>query len=438
MRFDGAVAAAPKIIPRQYRRLECIDSFGLRVDEPSETLWESVDMAKPQQAPIFESPDFLETHIQSTLAFYDERVFSDAGGFRGCFLDDGRCFDSKSRQLVGSARYVFNYSTAYRLYGQPKHRDWAEHGLRYLTEHHRQSNGGYAWLLNGGQVTDDRVMAYGHAFVLLAAASCVQAGIPSAKQVLAGVFDFMETHFWDSASGAYTDELDASLKVLSPYRGQNANMHMCEALLAAWHATSETKYLDRAERLANRFAVELADQSGGKIWEHYNLNWDVDMAYNIDTPNDRYRPWGFQAGHQTEWTKLLLILNEARPDAKWLPRAKALYDWAIDKGWDTAHGGIFYGIAPDGRICSDQKHFWVQAESFAAAWRLYKATGDETYRNDYNRIWQWCWEHMIDHQYGAWFRVKNRDGSAINDQKSPLGKTDYHTMGACWDVLGTF
>jgi len=52
----------------------------------------------------------------------------------------------------------------------------------------------------------------------------------------------------------------------------------------------------------------------------------------------------------------------------------------------------------------------VQAESFAAAWRLYKATGDETYRNDYNRIWQWCWEHMIDHQYGAWFRVKISSG----------------------------
>ena len=42
---------------------------------------------------------------------------------------------------------------------------------------------------------------------------------------------------------------------------------------------------------------------------------------------------------------------------------------------------------------------------------------------------------MIDHKYGAWHRVRAHDGRAIDNKKSPLGKTDYHTMGACWDVL---
>jgi len=221
----------------------------------------------------------------------------------------------------------------------------------------------------------------------------------------------------------------------TPYRGQNANMHMCEAMLAAWRATGQTAYLDRAERLAERFAVDLAAQSGGQIWEHYDADWKVDMLYNIDTPNDRYRPWGFQPGHQTEWAKLLMILDGERPNSKWLPRAKSLYGAALSSGWDDVQGGIFYGVAPDGKICADDKHFWVQAESFAAAWRLYKATGEARYRQDYTRIWQWCWDYMIDHEQGAWFRTRHRDGSAINDNKSPLGKTDYHTMGACWDVL---
>ena len=338
--------------------------------------------------------------------------------------------------MVGSARYVFNYATAYRLYGKPEYLEWASWGLKFLIDGHRQENGSYAWLLEDNVVTDDRVLAYGHAFVLLAAASCLRAGISEASDVISELYAFMEIHFWDEGGQAYADERDATLEILSPYRGQNANMHMCEALLAVWQATSETKYLDRAELLANRFAIDLAAQSGGQIWEHYDLQWNVDMDYNIDNPNDRYRPWGFQVGHQTEWTKLLLILNDERPNAKWLPRAKALYDSAISAGWDDIHGGIVYGIAPDGSICSDLKHFWVQAESFAAAWRLYKATQDETYLKDYNRIWQWSWDNMVDHKYGAWFRVINRDGSAIDDKKSPLGKTDYHTMGACWDVLG--
>ena len=390
------------------------------------------------EAQKFENHEFLEQHIQSTLDFYSPRVVSPEGGFYGGFTDSGECLSPNSRQLVGSARYVFNYATAYRLYGEPKHLEWAIWGLDFLTNSHRQANGGYAWLLEDGDVVDSRVMAYGHAFVLLAAASCLRAGISSAAETMNEVYDFMETYFWDAAAGAYYDERDASLKTLSPYRGQNANMHMCEALLAAWQASGEVKFLDRAEGLAEKFAIELAAHSGGQIWEHYGPDWTVDMEYNIDNPNDRYRPWGFQVGHQTEWTKLLLILNAERPNAKWVAKAKALYDWALEAGWDSANGGIVYGLAPDGRICSGEKHFWVQAESFAAAWRLYKATNDEKYLNDYNRIWQWSWDHMVDHEYGAWFRVRNRDGSAINNQKSPLGKTDYHTMGACWDVLGAF
>jgi len=395
-------------------------------------------MASTENYPDFETPSFLEQHVASTLAFYQPRVFSPAGGFFSSFLDNGESFSPESRQLVGSARYVFNYATAYRLYGDPKHLEWANWGLDYLLTQHRQVNDGYAWLIDNGVVTDDRVMAYGHAFVLLAAASCLRAGITAAADVIFDVYTFMETHFWDAAGQAYADERNATLETLSHYRGQNANMHMCEALLAAWQASSQTAYLDRAEILARRFALDLAAQSGGQVWEHYDLNWNVDMEYNINTPNDRYKPWGFQVGHQTEWCKLLLILNEERPDEIWPKAAKALYDRAMAAGWDNTYGGIVYGVAPDGSICSDQKHFWVQAESFAAAWRLYKLTQDDRYLEDYNRIWRWCWDHMIDHKYGAWFRVRHRDGTAIDNKKSPLGKTDYHTMGACWDVLSTF
>ena len=388
-----------------------------------------------QAYPNFESAEFLETHIQSTLEFYAPRVFAKEGGFHSSFLDDGTCTEPGARQLVGSARYVFNYAESYRRYGEAQHLEWAEWGLDFLRTAHRQANGGYAWRLDNGVVTDSRIMAYGHAFVILAAAACHRIGITGAEKMLGDVFAFMETCFWDEAASAYNDERDASLKTLSPYRGQNANMHMCEAMLAAWQATGQTSYLDRAERLAERFAVDLAAQSGGQIWEHYDADWKVDMLYNIDTPNDRYRPWGFQPGHQTEWAKLLMILNGERPNPKWLARAKSLYGAALSSGWDDMQGGIFYGVAPDGKICADDKHFWVQAESFAAAWRLFKSTGEARYRQDYTRIWQWCWDHMIDHEHGAWFRTRRRDGSAINDNKSPLGKTDYHTMGACWDVL---
>ena len=223
--------------------------------------------------------------------------------------------------------------------------------------------------------------------------------------------------------------------MLDSYRGQNANMHMCEALLACWQATGESPYLDRAEQLAQRFAVELAGLSDGMIWEHYDSQWQLDMQYNIDKPDDLFKPWGFQPGHQVEWCKLLLQLNAARPSQTWVDRAGSLYDAAMEKGWDREHGGLVYGFAPDGSFCDSHKYFWVHAEAFAAAWRLYRVTGVQRYLEDYRRLWQWSWQYLVDHEQGAWFRIRNRDGSAFDDLKSPPGKTDYHTLGACWDVL---
>lgn len=385
--------------------------------------------------PDFTSVDFLHQHIQSILDFYAPNVRAEDGGFHQCFKDDGSVYDHGMRHLVSSTRFVFNYANASLHDPDSSHLQWAIDGMEFVNRVHRQPSGHYAWVIENGVVTDGRAMAYGHAFVMLAAASLVIAGVAEASSTIDEVWDFMEENFWDSSAGAYADERDSTLATLDPYRGQNANMHMCEALLLAMKATGNTRYLDRAALLCRRFAIELADLNGGKIWEHYTTDWLCDMQYNIDKPDDLFKPWGFQPGHQVEWAKLLLELNEWQPHARWVNRAAELYSVALDKGWDAQFGGLVYGFAPDGTFSDAHKYFWVHAEAFAAAWRLYKETQKPRYLEDYQRLWQYSWTHLIDHEQGAWFRIRNQDGSAVDDLKSPPGKTDYHTMGACWDVL---
>ena len=51
------------------------------------------------------------------------------------------------------------------------------------------------------------------------------------------------------------------------------------------------------------------------------------------------------------------------------------------------------------------------------------------------RLWTYSGAHMVDHEYGAWFRILDADNRKYSDEKSPAGKTDYHTMGACHEVL---
>ena len=385
--------------------------------------------------PDFESPAFLRSHVESILAFYEPSAFDPEGGFFHHFLDDGTVYDRDTRHLVSSTRFVFNHANAFLQTGRPHYRDWAAHGLRYLETHHRTDQGHYLWQRKADVIEDGRAMAYGHAFVILAAAWAARIGIDGAGTMLESCWDFMEAQFFEAGHGAYADERSADLSMLDSYRGQNANMHGVEALLAAFETTGEARYLDRADRVAHKFTVELAAAADGQVWEHYDSGWHHDWQYNIDKPDDLFKPWGFQPGHQVEWAKLLLQLDTHRPADWHLATAAALYDKAMERGWDAAHGGLVYGYAPDGGFADATKYFWVQAEAIATAWRLFTRTGDARYRDDYQRLWEWSWDHLVDHEYGAWYRIVSREGAWLEPFKSPAGKVDYHTMGACWDVL---
>ncbi len=386
-------------------------------------------------APNFRSEEFLLAHIRQTMAFYHPRCIDPAGGFFHYFKDDGSVYDRSHRHLVSSTRFVFNYAMALREFGNAEYRDAARHGLRYLREVHRDPiTGGYAWTLRDGQAEDRTNHCYGLAFVLLAYATAYKAGLTETHAWMDETWDLLEKYFWDAAFGLYRDEADAQWN-FSTYRGQNANMHMCEAMLAAFEATGETRYLDRALTLADNMTRRQAKLGGGLVWEHYDTQWRIDWEYHKDDPKHLFRPWGFQPGHQTEWAKLLLILDRHRP-VEWLvPTAQHLFDTALKHSWDAARGGMAYGFAPDGSVCDDDKYFWVQAESLAAAALLAQCTGEEKYWTWYDKLWAYSWQHMVDHRYGAWYRILDADNRKYSDEKSPAGKTDYHTMGACYEVL---
>lgn len=412
--------------------------------------------------PDFADPRVLRAHVADTMAFYHPRAIDPAGGFFHYFRDDGTVYDTHHRHLVSSTRFVFDYAKAavefadHPLAGA--YRDAVAHGLRYLREAHRDdASGGYAWTLRDGRPEDRTHHTYGLAFVLLAYA-CARKACGDTSAWMDETWDVLEAHAWDPAHGLYRDEADAQWRYTG-YRGQNANMHLCEALLAAYEAGGEPRYLDRALLLADHMVRRQAAKAGGLVWEHYDAEWNVDWDYHRDDPKHLFRPWGYQPGHQVEWAKLLLILRShlgARGDAPaWLlPAARHLFDVALAHGWDEEHGGIVYGFAPEALrdaspqgagienvagartwFCDDDKYFWVQAEAISASACLLAATGDARYRDWYDRLWRYAWTHFVDHRHGAWYRILDRANRKYDDCKSPAGKTDYHTMGACHDVL---
>jgi mannose/cellobiose epimerase-like protein (N-acyl-D-glucosamine 2-epimerase family) len=387
----------------------------------------------------FHTTKFLTDHCQSILDFYNPHIVDKTGGFFQNFLDNGEIFNADFRQLVSSTRIVVNYATAATVLKQPEYLAIARHGLDYIESHHWQEESqNYAWTLEAHKPKDMTQQAYGYAFVLLAYAAAKKNGVIAVDEPLFNIYQLLEQRFWQAEFGLYADEISID-GVLSDYRGQNANMHLCEAMIAAYEATENEMFLDRAFLIAENIIQRQAAQTGGLIWEHFDVNFATDWQYNKEDPKNLYRPWGFQPGHQTEWSKLLLMLNRHRPTPWLLKSAKNLFDRAVDIAWDVKYGGLIYGFDPEENWCDDDKYFWVQAESFAAAALLYQATGEAKYMVHYNKLWQYSWQHMIDHKYGAWFRVLTRNNQKYSNEKSSAGaKCDYHTLGACFETIRAF
>ena len=74
---------------------------------------------------------------------------------------------------------------------------------------------------------------------------------------------------------------------------------------------------------------------------------------------------------------------------------------------------------PDGAVCDGDKYFWVQAESFAAAALLAVRTGDAAYWDWYDRIWAYAWQHFVDHEHGAWYRILTPDNRKLDRREEP-------------------
>lgn len=381
------------------------------------------------------SDSAVESHAFAILRFY-EPLAAKAGarGLPQTIRDDGAVTCDGARHLVSSTRYAVNFARAHARRGGARYREFARAAWEFVEKTHLHADGSMTWIAYPDKADDKSQKAYGAAFLTLASAWAFRAGVAAADRValaLRGLDRFEDT------TGLLADDLDAEGK-FSAYRGQNCNMHAVEALLAVWHATGDRRSLDRAARTARRFCLELAATAGGWIWEHYDADWRPDFDFHKDNPRDLYRPWGFQVGHQTEWAKLLCQLSLTPASEAWMrPAARELLVSACRAGWDTGHGGLFYGLKQDRSLFDDEKHFWVQAESFAAARLVAKLTGCSESAEWATRLWTYAQDKFVIRELGGvWRRVLTRDHRATDGTLAvPGGKADYHTFGACLDTL---
>lgn len=345
--------------------------------------------------------------------------------------DDGVPDPSEPLHLWITARMTHVFALGHLL-GREDCAALTDHGLRSLRTAFRDPEAG-GWF---GAVGWDGVpastgkAAYGHAFVLLAAASAAQAGRPGADELLAEAGDVLLRHFWSEEDGLCREEWDRGWRTLDGYRGANANMHATEAFLAAGDATGDGAWHARALRVARRLVHGVARDRGWRLPEHFDAGWQPVLDYNEDRPRDPFRPYGCTPGHGLEWSRLLVGLHGSAAGAPdWLlADARALFARAMADGWE-AGGGLVYTTGHDGRPVARDRFHWVIAEAIGAAAALHAVTGEPGYRAWQERLWDFAERHLVDRERGSWrheLDAGNRPASATWH-----GKPDaYHAVQA--------
>ena len=383
-------------------------------------------------APWIDNPGhraWLQAETGRLLDFYLAAADFTGGGFWA--LDWAGLPDRPGpKELWINARLVHCFALG-SLLGHPGCTALVRHGLDGLDRvFHDPGHGGWFWTATAQGPVDARKQAYGHAFVLLAACSAAQAGLDT-TDLITEVTDLLGTRFFEPEQNLYIEGWSRDWTSSADYRGQNPNMHLVEAFMAAFEATGDRGYLDRALPIAGRVIGKFAAADGWRIPEHFTAGWQPQPEFHRDQPRDVLRPYGYTPGHSLEWARLLIQLRALTgPDQDWmLDAAQSLFTRAVADGWDTERTGFVYTVDGDGAVAVVDRFHWVATEAIGAAAYLYRATGDHTYDDWYRRFWDHAALYLIDRRHGSWHHELTPDNQP--GRTTWPGKPDlYHALQA--------
>jgi len=285
-----------------------------------------------------------------------------SGGFADGAHSDGRVDFRAPRTLLVQARLAYSFALAHQLaetaqIPAPWALPAAEDALAAITRQFDLPTGGFAKSVrsSGGPPGDPTADFYDHAFVILAAAQMHRA-MPDARfsGLMESTMQFLDDALAHPAGGfAETDRGSPN------GRRQNPHMHLLEAQLAAYEATGERSWLERARAIVDLFVSRFFDEQTGSL-----IEFMTETLAPLPGVSGTIR----EPGHHFEWVWLLLDYHGKSCDARALEPAKALYASAFAHGL-LREGGDFdvvESMLSDARQLSIDRLLWPQTEYIKA------------------------------------------------------------------------
>ena len=214
-----------------------------------------------------------------------------SGGFVDRLHPDGRADVSAPRRVFVQARQIYCFAKAAQMGWYPEGREIALKGLDHLLTRAKGPDGrpGFVHTLApDGGVLDPLRDSYDHAFVLLALATVYALDRDAQiRSEIDALLSFLDAQL-RSPHGGFLEGLPASLP-----RRQNPQMHLFEAMIAAFDATHDMAFQQRAGQFFALFLANLYDKQTRVLGEYFEDDWS------------KIEPVSVEPGHQAEWVWLL-------------------------------------------------------------------------------------------------------------------------------------
>jgi mannose-6-phosphate isomerase len=319
------------------------------------------------------------------------------GGFIERLHPDGRADRLAPRRVRVQARQIYCYAKAAQMGWYPQGRDIALKGLEYLLARAKAPDGRPGFvntLMPDGTVKDPLRDSYDHAFVLLALSTVY--ALDRDAQVRAEIdalLSFMDAHL-RSPHGGVLEGLPSSMP-----RRQNPHMHLFEAMIAAFDATHDTVFQQRAGDFFALFLANLYDKQKRVLGEYFEEDWS------------KIEPVSVEPGHQAEWVWLLKGFERitgcptGRHRGELLESALRYRDETtgclIDEGDDV------------GNIRRHTRRLWPQTE-IAKAWIAQAEAGEAGAADEARAALARLDRHYLSHPVaGGWYDQFDRDGNSL-------------------------
>jgi mannose/cellobiose epimerase-like protein (N-acyl-D-glucosamine 2-epimerase family) len=335
-----------------------------------------------------------------------------AGGFVERLDIEGRADCAAPRRVRVQARQIYCFAKAARMGWYPEGREIAMKGLDYLLAKAKSPDGrpGFVHLLDSDGSTMNAMRdSYDHAFVLLALSTVFQLGKDAqVRNEIGSLLAFIDRDL-RSPNGGFIEGIPATMP-----RRQNPQMHLFEAMIATFDATSDPVFQNRAGELYSLFVANLYDPRRQVLGEYFEEDWS------------RIEPVSVEPGHQAEWVWLLKGFERITGCPTARHRSQLLASGL--RYCDDVTGCLFDEGDADGNIRKFTRRCWPQTE-IAKAWIAQAEAGEPGAADQARKALARLYRHYLRHPVlGGWYDQFDRDGRSLVD--SIPASSFYHILCA--------